>query len=73
MVGDDLKSIQYFSDNVKAWWTKRGTVTMNDALQAASADHDAVIERCISFDNQLWNDATKSGGKSYANQHQIRN
>ena len=67
MIGyDDLESIQYFGDNMKAWWTKGGTVTMNDALQTASADHDAVMERCTSFDNQLWDDAVKAGGKNYA-------
>ena len=67
MIGyDDLESIQYFGDNMKAWWTNGGTVTINDAFRAASADHDVVIERCASFDNQLWDDAVKAGGKNYA-------
>ena len=67
MIGyDDLESIQYFGANMKAWWTNGGTVTINDAFQAASADHDSVMERCASFDNQLWADAVKAGGKNYA-------
>lgn len=67
MVGyDDLESIQYFGTNLKAWWTNEGTVTINDALQAAAADHDQVMERCAQFDNQLWNETSLAGGKNYA-------
>ncbi len=67
MIGyDDVESIQYFGTNLKAWWTKGGTVTINDALQSASAEHDAVLKRCANFDNQLWNETTKAGGKNYA-------
>jgi len=67
MIGyDDLESIQYFGDNLKAWWTNGGTVTINDALQAASAEHDQIMERCANFDNQLWNETLKAGGKNYA-------
>jgi len=67
MIGyDDIESIQYFGDNLKAWWTKDGSVTMNDALQSASLEHDAVMKRCDKFDNQLWNETLAAGGKNYA-------
>jgi hypothetical protein len=67
MIGyDDVESIQYFGDNLKGWWTKGGTVTMNDVLQKASTDHDSVMQRCIRFDNKLWEETTTAGGKSYA-------
>jgi len=67
MIGyDDVESIQYFGDNLKAWWTQDGSVTMNDALQSASLEHDAVMERCNKFDNQLWNETLEVGGKNYA-------
>lgn len=67
MIGyDDLESIQYFGTNLKAWWTNGGKVTMNDALQSASAEHDAVMERCTAFDNQLWKETLEAGGKNYA-------
>jgi hypothetical protein len=67
MIGyDDLESIQYFGTNLKAWWTNSGTVKMNNALQAASAEHDQIMERCANFDNQLWNETMETGGKNYA-------
>lgn len=67
MIGyDDLESIQYFGSNLKAWWTKDGTVTMNDALQSASAEHGAVMDRCAGFDTKLWNETLEAGGKNYA-------
>ncbi len=67
MIGyDDIESIQYFETNLKGWWTQGGTVTINDVLQAASVEHDAVMERCTVFDNQLWNETLAAGGKNYA-------
>jgi hypothetical protein len=63
---DDVESIQYFGNNLKAWWTKDGTVTINQVLQTAAAEHDAVMNRCVAFDNQLWNETLEAGGKNYA-------
>ena len=63
---DDLESIQYFGHNLKGWWTENGTKTIYDALQAASAEHDQVMERCVDFDNNLWNETLAAGGKNYA-------
>lgn len=67
MIGyDDVESIQYFGTNLKGWWTNDGKVTFSDALLAAAQDHDAVMERCVSFDNKLWNETLTAGGKNYA-------
>ena len=67
MVGyDDIESIQYFGTNLKAWWTKGGTVSMNDELQAAVNDHDQVMQRCANFDNDLWKETLGAGGNDYA-------
>ncbi len=67
MIGyDDIQSIQYFGNNLKAWWTKDGTVTINDILQQAASDHDSVMNRCIDFDNTLWKETLDAGGKNYA-------
>lgn len=63
---DDLESIQYFGNNLKAWWTENGSKTINDALQSAVADYKQVLERCAKFDNQLWNETLAAGGKNYA-------
>lgn len=67
MIGyEDLESIQYFGKNLKAWWTNNGNVSMNDALQSAVAQHDDIMQRCATFDNQLWDETLKAGGKNYA-------
>jgi hypothetical protein len=67
MIGyDDLYAIQYFNENRMALWKKDGQVTMNDALKAANAEYDQLMETCNLFDNQLWNDAVKAGGENYA-------
>lgn len=67
MIGyDDLESIQYFGNNLKAWWTNEGTVTIKDVLQSASAEHDGVMERCANFDKKLWDETMEAGGKNYA-------
>ncbi len=67
MIGyDDIESIQYFGHNLKAWWTKNGIVTIDDALQSAATDHDQVMARCVSFDNSLWKETFAAGGKDYA-------
>lgn len=67
MIGyDDVESIQYFGANLKAWWTNGGTVTISDALQAAVTEHDAIMQRCATFDDQLWKETLEAGGKNYA-------
>ena len=63
---DDIESIQYFGQNLKAWWTKNGTVTITQAIQNAATEHDDVLAKCNVFDTQLWNETSKGGGKNYA-------
>ena len=66
MIGyDDLYSIQYFEDNLKAWWAKDGA-TMDQMLEQAAAEHDELLKKCILFDNSLWAEALAAGGKEYA-------
>lgn len=63
---DDIESIQYFGDNLKAWWTQDGKLKFSDVLKSASDDHEKIIEQCANFDNQLWNETLSAGGKNYA-------
>lgn len=67
MIGyDDVYSIQYFGDNLMAWWKKEGNVTMDDALLSASSDYNALCKKCSAFDRKLWKDAVSAGGEKYA-------
>lgn len=63
---DDIESIQYFGQNLKAWWTKEGKVSFNDALAAASNDYEKIINRCDEFDANVYQDAVSAGGENYA-------
>ncbi len=62
---DDLYSIQYFNQDLKAWWKKNYTSTeqMLDKSMEASV---SVMDRCDKFDRQLFADAEKAGGETYA-------
>lgn len=67
MIGyDDIESIQYFGDNLKAWWTRDGTYTMDQALNDASSGYVKTINTCTEFDVRMWNEAVEKGGKNYA-------
>ncbi len=67
MIGyDDIESVQYFDNNLKAWWKKDGAVSIEQALESAVGDYESIIKRCIKFDNELWDEASKAGGKNYA-------
>ncbi|MBN1985908.1 MAG: DUF4965 domain-containing protein, partial [Prolixibacteraceae bacterium] len=63
---NDIESIQYFGDNLKAWWTQNGTVTFGDALLAAAFEYEDILARCSAFDNELYTEALETGGKNYA-------
>ncbi len=63
---DDIESIQYFGENLKAWWKHGGKITMNDVLHNASKDYKDVIEKCAGFDESVWEEAVLKGGENYA-------
>jgi hypothetical protein len=61
---DDLYSIRYFNDDLKAYWKKDGA-TISDLLQAAEKNYDSVQKRCEAFDKELVADLHKLGGHPY--------
>jgi hypothetical protein len=62
---DDLYSIQYFTQNLQAWWKKKFP-TIEDLIKQSFSEADQITERCKKFDEQLYEDAIKAGGKTYA-------
>lgn len=62
---DDLYSIQYFGQNLQAWWKKNFT-SSEEMIKKSLDEFKSIEERCINFDKQLWDDAVKAGGETYA-------
>lgn len=62
---DDLYSIQYFNQNLQAWWKKK-YATIEDLIKASLNEAGSIGERCDKFDKQLYTDAVAAGGETYA-------
>jgi hypothetical protein len=62
---DDIYSIRYFENDLKAWWSRKG-LTFDNLLITASSDYDRLIKSCNSFDNELMTDLNSAGGEKYA-------
>ena len=62
---DDIDSIQYFGENLKAYWRKDGK-TIQQAIAEAAGEYDAVLARCKAFSYKLMSDARKKGSEKYA-------
>ena len=62
---DDLYSIQYFGQNLQAWWKKNFSSTV-EMIKKSLDEFQSIKERCDNFDKQLYDDAVKAGGKTYA-------
>jgi len=62
---DDLYSIQYFGQNLQAWW-KKNFASTEEMLKKSLDEFKSIQERCNNFDKQLYEDALKAGGKTYA-------
>lgn len=62
---DDLYSIQYFNQNLQAWWKKK-YATAEDLIKASLKEAGSIGERCDKFDKQLYTDAVAAGGETYA-------
>jgi len=62
---DDLYSIQYFGQNLQAWW-KKNFSSAEQMIKRSLDEFKSIKERCDNFDKQLYEDAIKAGGKTYA-------
>ena len=62
---DDLYSIQYFHQNLLAWWKKNYSST-EDLIKRSMNDFEQVKEKCENFDKQLFGEGVNAGGEIYA-------
>ena len=63
---DDIYSVQYFGENLRPYWNRRGDKTLTGQLAQAASEYDSLTAACASFDAGLMSDATRSGGREYA-------
>jgi hypothetical protein len=66
MIGyDDEYAVQYFTKNLKAWWSKDGS-TIERELAKAAKGYQKIMQQCDSVNRRVYNDAVKAGGEAYA-------
>jgi len=63
---DDIYSLQYFKQNVRPWWNKKGTESFENILGTAFREYPEIIKKCEHLDNQIYTDAKNAGGDQYA-------
>jgi hypothetical protein len=63
---DDLYAIQYFNTNLRPWWKKDDSYTIEKELRKSQDEYAAIIGRCNAFDKELYEDTKKAGGEKYA-------
>ena len=63
---DDVKSIQYFNQDLNAWWKKDNSYTIEGQLSLASKEYAAIMQQCAAFNKKLYADALNAGGEKYA-------
>ncbi|MDP4209243.1 MAG: DUF4965 domain-containing protein [Bacteroidota bacterium] len=63
---DDIYSLQYFKQNIRPWWNKKGTESFENMLDKAVREYPEIIKKCESLDKQLYADAKNAGGDKYA-------
>jgi hypothetical protein len=63
---DDLYAIQYFNQNLKAWWKLDPSKTIETELNAAAKDYTSILKRCAGFNQSMQKAAVAAGGENYA-------
>ncbi|MEE1064503.1 MAG: DUF4965 domain-containing protein [Acutalibacteraceae bacterium] len=62
---DDIDSMVYFGDHIKAYWKKDGK-TIEEAIKEAAAEYDELLAKCNAFSDKIQSEATTKGGEKYA-------
>ncbi len=63
---DDINSVEFFNKTLKAWWRRNPGASPEKMLQEAENDYARLMKECPAFDEQLYQEAKKSGGEEYA-------
>lgn len=63
---DEVYAIQYFHTNLRPWWNKNGNQRFDALMNKMAAGYKEVMGKVKSFQDVVYNDALKAGGKEYA-------
>ncbi|GHT78438.1 glutaminase [Bacteroidia bacterium] len=63
---DDIYSIQYFDENLRPYWNRKGNKTIEQAFVEANKDFASLSAKATAFDHQLMSKAKAAGGQQYA-------
>jgi len=64
---DEIYPVQFFNQNLRPWWNRNGNNSITQQLESAYKEYSSVLQKCASFDQQLFQKANVSGGEDYAN------
>jgi len=62
---DDVKAIQFFGEDLPAWWRRDG-LSFTAMLEKAEAERASILKRLDAFDAEFYADLVKVGGEKYA-------
>jgi hypothetical protein len=63
---DDLYSVEYFQQKLRAWWRRDESMSVGKMLAVAESDYVLAHRRCDTFDAELAATAVRSGSEEYA-------
>lgn len=63
---DDIYAIQFFHQNLKAWWRQDANASIEKELSTAANNYASVLAKCEATDKMIYDDAVKAGGETYA-------
>lgn len=63
---DDLFSVQYFGENLRPYWNRNNDQTIFSQFEKAETEYPALMKKAEAFNARLLEDATRVGGRPYA-------
>lgn len=63
---DDLFSVQYFGENLRPYWNRNQNETIFSQFEKAEKEYPELIKKAEAFNARLMEDATRVGGRPYA-------
>ena len=63
---DGLYTMSYFGEDLRPYWNKDGQTSIEQLYRAAEDGYRETMAKCFAFDRTLMEEATRAGGKEYA-------